>query len=227
MRWVRRKTELHLPRGSERCQPWELERWAEAGWPCAPYHFAEINQVQNNGPLKRGGHVPGLHGPRLRLPSVEELERLMGFETGYAVPVMGSSAAKEEPELFAYSRKALLGNSMSCWVCSYILGCLASDLGYLVRPPTRAELRSGGQHQLRAQTAATAGETSGGKHVRGYTPEQSLAVWLMSQAGSRGSDVRLTTGQLTASTKVRFQHISVGWWGWRELFGFDFLRVRI
>ena len=50
---------------------------------------------------------------------------------------------------------------------------------------------------------------------------------LMSQEGSRGSDVRRTTGQLTAPTKVRFQHINVGWWEWRELFGFDFLRVRI
>ena len=44
----------------------------------------------------------------------------------------------------------------------------------------------------------------------------------MSQAGSRGSDVRLTTGQLTAPTKMRFQHINPGWWAWKELFGFDF-----
>ena len=85
----------------------------------------------------------------MRLPSVAELERLMGFETGYTVPVMGSSAAKDQGELFAYSRKSLLGNSMSCWVCSYLLGCLAHHMGLLVRPPTRAEVRLAGDHHLR------------------------------------------------------------------------------
>ena len=68
----------------------------------------------------------------------------MGFEMGYIVPVMGSSAAKEEKKLFAYSRKSLLGNSMSCWVCAYLLGCLAHELGHLARPPRELSCASRG-----------------------------------------------------------------------------------
>ena len=85
-------------------------------------------------------------------------------------------------------------------------------MGLLTRPPSRAEVRLAGDHHLRSQEqeATTRGETSGGKHVRDYTPEQRLPLWLMSQAGNRGSDVRLTTGQLTSPTKMRFQHINPG-----------------
>ena len=140
------EAEMFRPNGADRCQPWELDAWAAAGWPCAPVAFQERNLVQSTRGVHRQGHVPGRPGPRMRLPTAEELERLMGFETGYTVPVLGSSAAKDQPEVFAYSRKSLLDNSMSCWVCGYILGCLAHEMGYLVRPPTRAELRLAGDH---------------------------------------------------------------------------------
>ena len=51
-----------------------------------------------------------------------------------------------------------------------------------------------------------------------------MVLWLMAQSGSKGSDVRLATGELTAPSKVKYQGIEVAWWHWEVCFGTAFRR---
>ena len=70
-------------------------------------------------------------------------DRLMGFDEGYTLGAMASSAAKAQPgEEFAI-RASLRGNAIDVKVAAWALSHLAFDLGYLERVPTRAEIWNG------------------------------------------------------------------------------------
>lgn len=206
-----KKTEMSQARGIEKCSEAELAVWDAAGWPCAPYHLRQCNLVSRaNG------------GPR-RLLSCEEYERLFSFEVGYTVLVFSSSQAKTAKEDFTFARKALLHVrtlTLSCFAVASVFGCLAHRLGYLTSCPTRAQVRFG----LVLEIVAVRGEAEVARdstqHVRKYSAEGQPLCWLMSQAGSRVSDVRLTTGALVSSRKLRHMNIDVGWRPWQELFGY-------
>ena len=91
--------------------------------------------------------VPGeeLREARQWLPrgsDISERERIMGFDEGYTLGAMASSAAKAQPAEELAIRASMLGNANDVKVAAWALSHLAFDLGYLERVPTRAEIRN-------------------------------------------------------------------------------------
>ena len=138
----------------------------------------------------------------------------MGFRTGYTLGAVSSSSAKADKKGAFSVMASLIGNSISVPVLQWVLAQLAVQLGFLCRMPTRRELREGKAHLLVTTEDPGVGH-SGTTSGRGYSPEEALVVYLTSRAGSKGSDVRITTGELLAPSKVRFQTVRPEWWNWR------------
>ena len=107
---------------------------------------------------------------------------------------------------------------MSCFVVAWLLGHLAAELRYLERVPSRCEIRSGDVRAL-VCTAPCASPASGGSHHRAYDDEQRLALWLMARVGSKGSDVRLSSGELCRPGHIKYMGTNVNWWQWETCFG--------
>ena len=59
----------------------------------------------------------------------------------------------------------------------------------------------------------------GGSHDRRMSPEQRLAYWLLAHADQRGSDVRLTSGELVQPSRITRQGANARWWKWNKGFG--------
>ena len=61
--------------------------------------------------------------------------------------------------------------------------------------------------------------TSGGLHAREYAQEQRVVALLMSRVGSKGTDVRVATGQFMRPSRLRHQSARADWWRWKKAFG--------
>ena len=210
MRWVPKKRRPHRPNGIDQCTAEDLRLWEASGFACSPYNFALRNRV-----LRGSGDRS--------VPSVLERERLMGFSDRYTQNAMASNAAKAQPRLAFATRCSLIGNSMSVFCVAFLLSTLALQLGFLESMPSRRDVR---------EKAASARVT--GSHARrvapppgrdrGYSDGQRLVAWHLAQVGSRGSDVRLTTGQLSQPSRIRYQNIDVRLWTWKVVRGFRWKR---
>ena len=84
MRWERKKAPPVPAHGEEKCTASELQAWRLSGYAVFTYQFQERNCVT------RGNSC-------LEVPDVAERERLMGFDEGYTLGFMASSAAKSQP----------------------------------------------------------------------------------------------------------------------------------
>ena len=147
----------------------------------------------------------------------------MGLTARYTASALTSSAAKGNKSLEFSTRASLLGNSMSVHVCAWLLGNLATQFGFLERMPSRDSIRRRTAFQCVAgYHAAAVGHIL--SRTRDLCPEERLCLWLCSQAGTRGSDVRLTTGQLTQPHRVKFQAVNSRWWKWRVVRVFGWKR---
>ena len=112
---------------------------------------------------------------------------------------------------------------MSFDVVAFIFLGLAVELGLLTRPPSREEVRERRSHSCLPGWTLSA-EASGSTPPRGYSDEQLLVSWFAARAGSRGSDVRLTTGEQTRPSKVRYQGVDPRLWRWKIAAAFQWKR---
>ena len=210
LRWMPRKRPPGRPNGIASCSAADLELWERAQWACSPYFFALRNRISRASGTST-------------VASTLERERVMGFPARYTAPALTSSAAKGSKGLEFATRASLIGNSMSVHVCAWLLGILGLQLGFLERMPSRDSIRKRTAFEcVSGYHAAAAGRALA--RARDLCPEQRLALWLCSQAGTRGSDVRLTTGQLTQPHRVKFQPVNAHWWRWRVVRGFAWKR---
>ena len=92
-------------------------------------------------------------------------------------------------------------------------GDFAASVGYLKRAPTLAEIRSGEVEHLHQQVDVRLPDTS--PLVRNLTPDVALVWWLMSRADHRGSDVRLSSGEIMRPSRIPRMGIESGWWHWK------------
>ena len=201
VRWKPRKRMPQDPRRVELCRPHEVARWEGLGWPCSPYHMRDSNcVVQEDGSLD--------------VVSVCERERAMGSPTDYTIAAVRSGLAKSAPAQEFATRASLIGNSMHLIVMAWLFSHLAVEWGYLRRVPTWQELWENDVEKLvvRRESSASCG---GGAHSRSIGPEERLVLWLSCHADSRGSDVRITTGELFRPNKIGRQHIETKWWSWK------------
>ena len=139
----------------------------------------------------------------------------MGFKRGYTLGAIPSGMAKNNPRKAFSVRSSIIGNSISVPVAEWLLAQLAVHLGLMTRMPTRGELRDGSAKQLVSPEPEVL-DGSGGTAERGYSLEEQMVVFLTSRCGSKGSDVRLSIGELSAPSKVRFKTMRPEWWSWRS-----------
>ena len=112
---------------------------------------------------------------------------------------------------------------MSVDVVAFILSGLAVELELLSRPPSREEVRGRRSHSCLPGWAINA-ESASCAVSRGYSNEQLLVNWFAARAGSRGSDVRLTTGEQTRPSKARYQGVYPRLWRWKIAAAFQWKR---
>ena len=172
----------------------------------SPYNFMEKNMI---GVGSKGN--PGVK----RVLSVGEREAVMGFKRGYTLGAVPSGMAKDNPRKAFSVRASLVGNSISVPVVEWLLAQLAVHIGLMSRMLTRAESRDGSAKQLVAPEPEVL-DGSGGTAERSYSLEEQMVVFLTSCCGSKGSDVRLSTGELSAPSNIRFKTMRPEWWSWKS-----------
>ena len=192
--------------GLERSSARERDAWADAGVSASPYNFMEKNMIDVGSKDK-----PGVK----RVPSVGEREAVMGFKRCYTLGAVPSGMANDNPRKAFSVRASLVGNSISVPVAEWLLAQLAVHVGLMSRMPTRAELRDGSAKRLVAPEPEVL-DGSGGTAERRYSLEEQMVVFLTSRCGSRGSDVRLSTGELAAPSNIRFKTMRPEWWSWKS-----------
>ena len=91
---------------------------------------------------------------------------------------------------------------------------LFRSLGYLSYSPTIEEIREGKVAHLHVNASSAVGRP---RHQRNQLPpEEALVWWLMSRSDHRGSDVRLTTGEIMKPSRISRQGVDSTWWNWKS-----------
>ncbi len=92
----------------------------------------------------------------------------------------------------------------------WLFSRLAMEWGYLRRVPPWQGLWEDDDEKLAVGRASSA-RCGGGARSRSTGPEEKLVLWLTCHANSRGSDLRLPTGELFRTNQIRRQHIETKW----------------
>ena len=93
---------------------------------------------------------------------------------------------------------------------SLLLASLAVQWDYLSREPTAEEVREGDVRKLHVSRKSTSRQSS--DHRRPMSDDQRLVWWLMAKGDHHGSDVRLTTSELTSPSRIKRIGIEHRWW---------------
>ena len=147
----------------------------------------------------------------------------MGFPSDYTLSALKSGASKADPGAGHEARASLLGNTMHIVNTSWLLSHLAVEWNYLSRVPSLEELWNDDADHLVVAPRQQANR-SGGDHPRELTDGQRLCLWLMCHVDTRGSDVRITTGELFRPNRVARQHIDTRWWQWKTAAGWKWAK---
>ncbi len=192
MRWLPKKAPGPAPMGIDTCEEEALWLWADFEFCMAPSQFRTKNLCLR----PDGSRTP---------PNTQERERLLRFPKHYLLAATPSSWDKSNKWAVQVQKNSLLGNTMDCLVVAKLLGDLAFELGYLSYPPTIEEIREGKVAHLHVNASSAVGRP---RHQRSQLPpEEALIWWLMSRSDHRGSDVRLTTGEIMKPSRISRQGV--------------------
>jgi hypothetical protein len=178
-----------------------MERCRLAKYGCPPSLLQSSNLV-----LRADG--------ALTVPGEQERELLLGYRKDHTLAAVKSGLLKSNASGCYAVRASLVGSSMSCWLVGWLLGHLAVAWRHLGNAASFADLRAvaaGGTRQLASDCGLR----------EGLTVEQRLVGWLASHADQKGTDVRITTGELMKASRVKRQHIAAHWWRWRVTLSFS------
>eukprot|EP00438_Fugacium_kawagutii_P016696 Skav227640 [mRNA] locus=scaffold58:167510:174958:+ [translate_table: standard] len=104
----------YKPAGLKQCQRHEVQRWVEDSHRFPPYQYQDVHCLKN-----RAG--------RLRLPSIEERETIVGMPRNYTMNCMPKKDQGSEAHLDC--RLSLVGNSWNVTVIAWLLSQLGTILG--------------------------------------------------------------------------------------------------
>ena len=167
---------------TENLTPVEFGRWEVEAFARPPHHYRSDFCV-----LDKAGN--------LRPPSVEEWERLLGFEADHSRMMVGSSFAKNQRKETAKRRSRALSIAGGPRMWTMILRHWLNDCGLV----------------------AQAGAIPDVSEERGFSEAEALLLQLWRGITHRGSDVRLTTGEPMRPSQFPRQSIDPRWWQWRTL----------
>ena len=193
VRWTPRRSVPSRPHGIESCSGEAIDRWRASRYAQAPFFFESWELVKD----KSGA---------LRVPSITERERLMGLVANYTDAAVKSSIASSDKAKAFEVRASVLGNGMHSRVVSFLLSHLASKWGLRDGPLSLQDMAA---WDAPVQDQASPGDL-----------ELRLVNELMRRADARGSDVKLTTGEMMKPSRISRLAVQSGWWRWKTAFGF-------
>ena len=149
----------------------------------------------------------------LRLPSAREKERLHHCRRDHTLGVVKSSTAKHCPQVEYAERSSCVGDGFNHIVVAWLCAHLCVELGYMLSPPTMRQILDRDVRSLLVVRKHSAYDSLPHRSELGLAEQ--LTRWYLSRVDSRGSDVRLVTGELSKPHRVSRQSVHAGYWRWR------------
>ena len=209
VRHVPRKKPPWDPRGIHRCSEVAKQRWAAARWPEVPGHFEDRFLVKEA-------------SGKLRLPSATEKERLHSCRRNHTLGVVQSSRAKSDPNLDYAERSSCVGDGFNHVIVAWLVGHLCLELGYMTSAPTMQQIIDRDTRHLLVVRRHNHFDQIPSRTEMGLA--ESLTRWYLARVDSRGSDVRLVSGELLRPHRVSRQSINPSHWRWRTSMAWSWKR---
>lgn len=179
--------------GVSQCDPLALQRWEKDQFRFPPYVYLEKHLIRS--------------GNSLRLPSIEEKERLLGFPSRYTHACLPKT--QRRGQVYLDVRGGLLGNTWSVPVVMSLLQELAVKLD-LCPPRSLVELMS-----LWAPI-----KTYSAPPVPGDS--QKLAQLIVQNCSFKGTDVKLTPDSMYSPSVWPRKPIKSSLWKWKVVGSWKF-----
>ena len=156
-----------------------------------------------------------------RLPTVREKELLLGFEAGYTAPATKSSLSKTHASEDYAIKSSLLGDSFNVHCFAWVVAHALYRWHYISRIPFLAELKDKTAYLL-ARECCVVPVVEVARPLSGLTREQRMVLLLFSRTDGRGSDVRLSSGELQRPNRVARTPVDPGLWVWDKSFSWKY-----
>ena len=208
MKAIRRNIPPPRPAGLDRCDEWCQRRWQEDWYKVPPYQYKDQYLIGD----------PKLN--RMRLLSITERERLMGFGTDHTAVCYSASKAKSQRQEYEDERLSLVGDSFNC--CSFMIFAAIATYKWtgacdLAKMQARLGLPPGFSSALDCECPLQNGIQYGNfdttdRNVRNFNAH------LAARTNHTGSDVKLISGELMNPRQVARESVQSSWWVWRHIF---------
>ena len=142
-----------------------------------------------------------------RTPSSTERERLHGFPAHHTLCLVSSSQAKSQATKVEALRRGLLGNTFHCVTVAWLVGQWGVACGFLDTAPSLNDLMDRSRREQEGTEQRDLDDN--------FDDGQLMVSMLSRHADHKGSDVRLSTGEVFRPCIWPRQGINPGWWQWK------------
>ena len=191
-------------------------RWACDSWRYPVWHYEVQHLVREEDGL-------------LRVTTASEREFILGFAENHSAYIWPSARIKSAKKDFEEVRCTIIGSSWSTIVAGFLLGSLTVDLGYLICAPTIDEILDGRTAHLALPTGSISERSPIDRRLhraevavpdlplagRGLSEEQVVVQKHIITSTLKGSDVRITTGEIMDPKTLPRQEAQQKLWNWR------------